>query len=124
MSATRSASNTSGSPDRRSASSVRRCTGVRSSATSLTRPTVPRGCDGGRDCRLRIRLVGILGGLVGRPAFFNIVLGIVAAALVAGLIYREVNDDGSSAAPITVATATTSTTSPPPTTDVPTTVAD
>ena len=47
MSATRSGSNTSGSPDRRKASSVRICTGVRfgASAASLTEPTVPlAGC--------------------------------------------------------------------------------
>jgi hypothetical protein len=58
---------------------------------------------------------------VSRHAIVNILLGVVAAVLVAAVIYLRVGDGSSSAATTTIATTTTSTTVPPTTTDPPTT---
>ena len=57
-----------------------------------------------------------------RHAIVNIVLGVVAAVLVAALIYLQVNDDTPPPATTTIATTTTSTTLPPTTTEPPTTL--
>jgi len=66
--------------------------------------------------------VDSVGRSVSRHAIFNTVLGIVATALVAALIYLQVNDDTALPATTTIATTTTSTTLPPTTTDPPTTL--
>ncbi len=66
-----------------------------------------------------------------RHAIANILLGIVAAVLVAAVVYLQVNNGSSPPAPTTIATTTTSTTLPPttlppttmpPTTEAPTTL--
>ena len=73
--------------------------------------------------RRRIGSIGILGRSVSRHAIVNIVLGLVAAALVAAVIYLQVDERSAPAATTTIAT-TTSTTMPPTTTDPPTTTLD